>query len=182
MTLADHVLAVSAAVDEVREITGRDVHLGGYSQGGMFCYQVAAYRRSKGLASLITFGSPVDTGKAIPFGLPEELVARIAGGALAGALGGEAGAGVDVTRRASACDPVKAARQQLDFVMELHDREALLPRERQRRFLQADGWVAWPGPALADFMRQFVVHNRMLLRRVRHRGPPRDARRHHRPC
>ena len=28
------------------------------------------------------------------------------------------------------------------------DREALLPREGQRRFLEADGWVAWPGPAM----------------------------------
>ena len=36
-TLADHVLAVSDAVDRVREATGRDVHLAGYSQGGMFC-------------------------------------------------------------------------------------------------------------------------------------------------
>ncbi len=48
-TLTDHVLAVSDAVDRVREVTGRDVHLGGYSQGGMFCYQAAAYRRSAGL-------------------------------------------------------------------------------------------------------------------------------------
>lgn len=161
--LADHVLAVSAAVDEVREITGRDVHLGGYSQGGMFCYQTAAYRRSAGLASLITFGSPVDTGKAIPFGLPEELVARAAGGVLAGALGRQALPAWMSRLGFRMLDPVKAARQQLEFVMALHDREALLPRERQRRFLQAEGWVAWPGPALADFMRQFVVHNRMLL-------------------
>ena len=43
--LDDHVVAVSDAVDEVRERTGRDVHLGGYSQGGMFCYQTAAFRR-----------------------------------------------------------------------------------------------------------------------------------------
>ena len=49
--LTDHVLAVSDAVDRVREVTGRDVHLGGYTQGGMFCYQTAAYRRSEGLAS-----------------------------------------------------------------------------------------------------------------------------------
>jgi putative long chain acyl-CoA synthase len=59
-TLADHVLAVSDAVDRVREFTGEVVHLGGYSQGGMFCYQAAAYRRNDGLGSLITFGSPVD--------------------------------------------------------------------------------------------------------------------------
>jgi pimeloyl-ACP methyl ester carboxylesterase len=60
-TLTDHVLAVSDAVDRVRDAAGRDVHLGGYSQGGMFCYQTAAYRRSEGLSSLTTFGSPVDT-------------------------------------------------------------------------------------------------------------------------
>src|SRR5687768_7904033 len=48
-TLTDHVLAVSDAVDRVREATGRDIHLVGYSQGGMFCYQAAAYRRSDAL-------------------------------------------------------------------------------------------------------------------------------------
>jgi len=51
------VLAVSDAVDRVRELTGRDVHLAGYSQGGMFCYQTAAYRRGVGIDSVITFGS-----------------------------------------------------------------------------------------------------------------------------
>ena len=35
-------------------------------------------------------------------------------------------------------------------------------REGQRRFLEADGWVAWPGPAMADFLQQFIAHNRML--------------------
>ncbi|HTW13384.1 MAG TPA: AMP-binding protein, partial [Solirubrobacteraceae bacterium] len=60
-------------------------------------------------------------------------------------------------------DPVKSVRNQLDFLMRLHDREALLPREGQRRFLEADGWVAWPGPAMADFLNQFISHNRMLL-------------------
>ena len=58
-------------------------------------------------------------------------------------------------------DPVKSLRQQVDFVRQLHDREALLPRERQRRFLMGEG-SAWPGPAVADFLRQFVAHNRML--------------------
>ena len=77
-TLADHVLAVSDAIDRVREQTGRDVHLAGYSQGGMFCYQAAAYRRSEGLASLITFGSPVDTRLGMPFGLPEQVAVELA--------------------------------------------------------------------------------------------------------
>ncbi|HXO13946.1 MAG TPA: acyl-CoA synthetase, partial [Mycobacterium sp.] len=44
--LADHIVALSEALDAMADITGRDVHLIGYSQGGMFCYQAAAYRRS----------------------------------------------------------------------------------------------------------------------------------------
>ena len=52
---------------------GSDVHLAGYSQGGMFCYQAAAYRRSKSIASIVTFGSPVDTLAALPMGLPPNL-------------------------------------------------------------------------------------------------------------
>jgi putative long chain acyl-CoA synthase len=160
--LADHVIAISEAVDEVRGRTGRDVNLGGYSQGGMFCYQTAAYRRNEGLSSLVTFGSPVDTRVAMPFGLPGWIAS------------GAAGLLADVVFRNWALpawasrtgfrllDPVKSARSRIDFIMRLHDREALLPREGQRRFLEADGWVAWPGPALADFLEQFIAHNRML--------------------
>jgi len=161
-TLADHVLAVSDAVDRVRDATGRDIHLGGYSQGGMFVYQTAAYRRNDGLGSLITFGSPVDTKLAMPFGLPEQL----ASGA-AGLLADRVFRGWALPAWASRTgfrllDPVKSVRSRIDFIMQLHDREALLPREGQRRFLEADGWVAWPGPAMADFLRQFIAHNRML--------------------
>jgi len=159
--LTDHVLAVSDAVERVADATGRDVHLGGYSQGGMFCYQAAAYRRSARLASLITFGSPADTSGALPFGIPEALAG--AGAGLAAELfGGQAVPAWASRMGFRLLDPVKSVRQRIDFLLQLHDREALLPRERQRRFLMADGWVAWPGPALADFMRQFVVHNRML--------------------
>ena len=35
-------------------------------------------------------------------------------------------------------------------------------REDQRRFLEDDGWVAWSGPAIAELLRQFVSHNRMM--------------------
>jgi putative long chain acyl-CoA synthase len=161
-TLADHVLAVSDAIDVIREVTGQDVHLAGYSQGGMFCYQTAAYRRTEGIASLVTFGSPVDIRGAVPFGLPEEVAARAAG-VLADLLLGRGGLPAWASRTGfRLLDPVKAVRQQADFLLQLHDRDALLPREGQRRFLQQDGFVAWPGPALAEFMQQFVVHNRML--------------------
>ncbi len=160
-TLADHVIAVSEAVDSVRKLTGRDVHLGGYSQGGMFCYETAAFRRSAGLRSVITFGSPVDTRHGIPFGLPEQLAAELAQLLADGFRRWSVPAWVSRTGF-RLLDPVKTVRHQVEFILQLHDREALLSREHQRRFLEADGWVAWPGPALADFLRQFVAHNRML--------------------
>ena len=160
-TLTDHVLAVSEAVDHVREVTGRDVHLAGYSQGGMFVYQAAAYRRNDGLASLITFGSPVDTRQGAPFGIPGQLAVEVAE-VLAFAFRG-GGVPAWFSRNGFLLlDPVKSARNRLEFLLQLHDREALLPRERQRRFLEAEGWVAWPGPALAEFVSQFVASNRML--------------------
>jgi putative long chain acyl-CoA synthase len=160
--LADHVLAISDAVDIVRERTGRDVNLGGYSQGGMFCYQTAAYRRNVGLSSLITFGSPVDTRVAMPFGIPEWF-ATGAAGVLADAVFRNWALPAWASRTGfRLLDPVKSIRSQMDFILRLHDREALLPREGQRRFLEADGWVAWPGPAMADFLNQFIAHNRML--------------------
>jgi putative long chain acyl-CoA synthase len=161
-TLSDHVLAVSEAVDTVRELTGADVNLAGYSQGGMFCYQTAAYRRNKGLSSVITFGSPVDTRAGMPFGLPEELAVGAAG-LLAERVFGDWAVPAWFSRAGfRMLDPVKSLRNRIDFIMRLHDREALLPREGQRRFLEGEGWVAWPGPALLDFYRQFVAHNRML--------------------
>ena len=160
-TLADHVVAVSDAVDAVGEATGRDVHLAGYSQGGMFCYQTAAYRRGAGIASVITFGSPVDTRHGMPFGLPEQFAADLADLLAESFRRWSVPAWVSRTGF-RLLDPVKTMRHQLEFVLQLHDREALLSREHQRRFLEADGWVAWPGPALADFLGQFIAHNRML--------------------
>src|SRR5579862_120411 len=160
-TLTDHVVAVSEAIDAVRELTGRDVHLAGYSQGGMFCYQTAAYRRSRAVASLITFGSPVDTRHGMPFGLPERFVAELADLLAESFRRWSVPAWVSRTGF-RLLDPVKTARHQLEFILQLHDREALMSREHQRRFLEADGWVAWPGPALADFLRQFIASNRML--------------------
>jgi putative long chain acyl-CoA synthase len=161
-TLADHVQAISDAVDRVRELTGRDVHLGGYSQGGMFAYEVGALRRNQGIASLITFGSAVDTREGMPFGVPEQLASNLAG-LLAGRVLGGRGLPAWASRAGfQLIDPVRSARNRLEFIMQLHDREALLEREGQRRFLQEDGWVAWPGPAMADFLHQFIAANRLL--------------------
>ena len=116
-TLTDHVLAVSEAVDAVRDDAGLEVHLGGYSQGGMFCYQAAAYRRGEGLGSLITFGSPVDTRLGMPFGIPEEFASR-----LAGLLADRVFKGWALPAWASRTgfrllDPVKSVRSRIEFII-----------------------------------------------------------------
>ncbi|MCF8570652.1 alpha/beta fold hydrolase [Gordonia sp. HY002] len=161
-TLTDHVVAISRVVDFVRRVVGRDVHLGGYSQGGMFAYQTAAYRRSEGLASLVTYGSPVDITAAMPLGIPANLV--VPGVEF---LGDRFFSNLWVPSWLARtgfqlADPVKTAKSRIDFLRKLHDRDALLPREDQRRFIEQEGWVAWSGPAVAELLRQFVVHNRMM--------------------
>jgi putative long chain acyl-CoA synthase len=160
--LADHVVALSEAIDTVKEITGRDVHLAGYSQGGMFAYQVAAYRRSKDLASIVAFGSPVDTLAGLPMNLPAGLAP-----AAADFMADHVFNHIDIPGWLARTgfqmlDPIKTAQSRLDFLRQLHDREALLPREQQRRFLASDGWIAWSGPAIAELLKQFIAHNRMM--------------------
>ena len=59
-------------------------------------------------------------------------------------------------------DPVKSLQDRAQFLLALNNRDALLPRERQRRFLDREGWTAYSGPAIAELLEQFVTHNRML--------------------
>ncbi len=133
--LADHVVALSEAIDTIKTETGRDVHVAGYSQGGMFAYQTAAYRRSKDLASIITFGAPVDTLAALPMNLPAGVAP-----AAADFMADHVFSRIDIPGWMARTgfqmlDPIKTAQSRLDFLLQLHDREALLPREQQRRFL-----------------------------------------------
>ena len=164
-TLDDHVLAVSDAIERVAAASGRDVHLAGYSQGGMFCYQAAAYRGGRDLASLLTFGSPVDIRRNLPVPLSEELAEKLIGGLrrtierplreLEGLPGFLTSFGFKMV------SPRKELEQIVDFVGKLHDRSALERRESRRRFLGGEGFVAWPGPALRTFIDEFIVKNRM---------------------
>jgi putative long chain acyl-CoA synthase len=160
-TLSDLVVALNQALEEIIAVRGEDVFVAGYSQGGMLAYQVAAYRESKGLAGVVSFGSPVDFRGGLPEGVSPEVVARV--GKVLGSLGGRTSVPGWLTRNAfRVVDPVKSTRKQLDFLLALHDRDALLPREGQRRFIDGDGWLTAPGPALAEFAHQFIEHNRML--------------------
>ena len=164
-TLDDHINAVSESIDFVRDATGHDVHLLGYSQGGMFAYQTAAYRGSAGVASLVTFGSPVDIHRNLPK-IEDSIAGRVfelAQGALEKPLDKLEGLPGFLTSTGFKLLAVhKEVGQLMDFVRKLHDRQALEKREARRRFLGGEGFVAWPGPALRKFIDEFVVHNRML--------------------
>lgn len=161
--LTDHVLAVSDAIDRVYAATGRDVVLGGYSQGGMFAYQTAAYRRGKNIDSLVTFGSPVDTTAPLPIPISPEVAARLAGSLVdSGVLRKLALPKWATSLGFKMLSPAKTVQGRVQYLLQLHDRDALLPRERQRRFLDSEGWTAYSGPAIAELLEQFVTHNRML--------------------
>ncbi len=164
-TLDDHVKAISQSVDLVRESTGHDVHLMGYSQGGMFAYQTAAYRGSEGISSLVTFGSPVDIHRNLPM-IDDTIAGRLfelAQGAIDAPIDKLEGLPGFLTSAGFKLLAVhKEVGQLIDFVRKLHDRQALEKREARRRFLGGEGFVAWPGPALKTFIDEFVVHNRML--------------------
>ncbi len=164
-TLDDHIRGVAWAIGRVRELTLRDVHVAGYSQGGMFAYQAAAYRRGDGIASIVTFGSPVDIHKNLP-NVASDVTARLIRAArpmVDLALDSVEGIpGILTSLGFKVLSPKKELEQMLDFLLKLNDREELARRESRRRFLGGEGFVAWPGPALRSFFDQFVVHNRML--------------------
>lgn len=164
-TLDDHVRGIDEAIERVRDATGRDVHLAGYSQGGMFVYQVAAYRQNRGIASLITFGSPVNIHRSLPR-VDDEITDQLIAGLrtmIAVPLSRLEGLPSAVTSTGFKMMSLrKEAQQIVDFVGKLHDRQALLKRESRRVFLGGEGFVAWPGPAFRKFVDDIVVHNRML--------------------
>src|ERR1700757_2076375 len=161
-TLSDHVVALSQVIDSVQAHTGRDVHLAGYSQGGLFCYQTAAYRRSEGLASVITLGSAVDSLGGLPFGIPATLAGHGAQLIADHVFNRLSVSGWMARTGFQLLDPIKTIQARWDFLRQLHDREALLPREQQRRFLESEGWIAWSGPAISELLKQFIAHNRMM--------------------
>jgi putative long chain acyl-CoA synthase len=161
-TLSDHTLAVDSAITHVAHATGRSVFVCAYSQGGTFAYQAVALRRSADVSGIATLGSPVDWHRVISIGLPQNLAA---GGAawLFDAIGSRTAIPAWVVREGfRIVDPVKSARAQLKFIRQLHDREALLRREGQRRFIEVDGWVPWSGPAIVEFAHEILADNRMM--------------------
>jgi putative long chain acyl-CoA synthase len=174
-TLDDHVLGVSDCIEHIVRATGEDVHLIGYSQGGMFAYQAAAYRFGRfgrgrgrpGLASITAFGAPVDIRRNLPVQFHDTLAERLIASlrrlidrplaALEALPGTMSAAGFKLLA------PIAELRQLVTVLGRLDDEEALARILPKRRFLGGEGFIAWPGPALRKFIDEFVVGNRMKL-------------------
>ncbi|MBL1077524.1 hypothetical protein JK358_24260 [Nocardia sp. 2] len=155
-TLDDHVLAVSAAVDTMRERTGGDIHLVGYCQGGMFGYLTAAHRGGAGLASLVGIGSMVDwTAAGLPFGprVANHFAETVREGARI----------TDTVLKIwwDLVDPVSSLRNRLRGLRNPGDVPSDPVAERHRRFMAGEGRIGYPGPAASDLLRQFAIGNRL---------------------
>jgi len=165
-TLDQHIVAISETIDFIKESTGKDVHVAGYSQGGLFVYLAVAYRGSKNVKSIITFGSPVDFQRNLPKDFDRELTENILQGmrGLASTpldnLTGLPGAFTSLAFKA--VSPKKEVQYFRMMLGLLDDREALSKLEPMRRFLGGEGFVAWPGPAFRSFVDNVVVSNRLV--------------------
>ena len=137
--LADHIVALSDAIDTVTTHTGQDVHLAGYSQGGMFATRPprTGGRRTSPASSRSArrstpwprcrWASRPNIGAPAADFMADHVFNRL------DIPGWMARTGFQML------DPLKTAKSRVDFVRQLHDREALLPREQQRRFLDVRG-------------------------------------------
>ena len=162
--MSDHVVAVNDAIDFVYSQQRKPVHLAGYCQGGIFCYLAVAYRKSKNVGSVISFAAPVNLYKNFLPGVSDEVTLKVLEtigeavpkGILPSAIPGWASK--NLFRMLA---PVKQLQSWISLLKMLDDKDAILKGEDQRSFM-SDGFVAWPGPAMLEFMRQMLLGNRMV--------------------
>ena len=162
--MSDHVIAVNDAIDFVYAQQRKPVHLAGYCQGGIFCYLAVAYRKSKNVGSVISFAAPVNLYKNFLPGVSDEATLKVLEtigeavpkGILPSSIPGWASK--NLFRMLA---PVKQLQSWISLLKMLDDKDAILKGEDQRSFMN-DGFVAWPGPAMLEFMRQMLLGNRMV--------------------
>ena len=162
---SDHILAVNDAIDYVYAKKQLPVHLGGYSQGGIFCYLATAYRNSNNVASIFTFGAPVNIYKNFFPGIPDEVTTKffeVIGKAIPKRLAPTVIPAWATKNLFKLMSPSKEIKRWVSFLGSLHDRDALLQTEEGRSFLGGEGFVAWPGPALNEFLQQMLLGNRLV--------------------
>ncbi|HEX6242967.1 MAG TPA: alpha/beta fold hydrolase [Polyangiales bacterium] len=161
----DYVRAVDESIEAIRELTGREPHLVGHSQGGMLCYQVAALRRGEGIKSLITLGAPVDLHQTTA--LDPDLFGRglqlLRSGTLRSLrkLDALPSTAVDLAFRLVSIDRALRSRSR---VANGERTEPLLDDDMaaRRSVIGQRSFSAWSGPALSTFTDELVLSNRLL--------------------
>ncbi len=162
--MSDHVVAVNDAIDFVYAQQRKPVHLAGYCQGGIFCYLAAAYRKSKNMGSVVSFAAPVNLYENFLPGVSDETTLKILetiGDAIPKGILPSAIPGWASKNLFRMLAPVKQLQSWVSLLKMLDDKDAILKGEDQRSFM-SDGFVAWPGPAMIEFMRQMLLGNRMV--------------------
>ena len=164
-TQDDYVYALDDCIEQIRELTGKEVHLAGHSQGGMLAYQVAALRRGEGLKSLIALSVPVDLHQNT--GLDPDLFARALELLREGTLGslrrldGLPSAAADLAFRLVSLE--RSVRSRLRFgASDATSADAREDIAARKRMLGQHSFSAWPGPALSKFTDELVLSNRLL--------------------
>ena len=162
--MSDHVVAVNDAIDFVYSQQRKPVHLAGYCQGGIFCYLAVAYRKSKNVGSVVSFAAPVNLYENFLPGVSDETTLKILetiGEAIPSSILPSSIPGWASKNLFRMLAPVKQLQSWVSLLKMLDDKDAILKGEDQRSFM-SDGFVAWPGPAMIEFMRQMLMGNRMV--------------------
>ena len=153
----------------------------------MFCYQAAAFRRSRaGIASVITFGSPVDIHRTVP-SVGDDVAERWSS-ALRAARSSCRSTRIEglpgfLTSTGFKLLSARARRSRSSSTScsKLHDREALEKREAERLFLARRGLRGLAGAGAAQVHRRADRRQPDDVGRLRDRRPHGHARRHHVP-
>jgi len=162
--MSDHVVALNDAIEFVYAQQRKPVHLAGYCQGGIFCYLAVAYRKSRNIGSVITFAAPVNLYKNLLPGVSDETTLKVletVGDAIPSSILPSAIPGWASKNLFRMLAPIKQLQSWVSLARMLDDRDAILKGEDQRSFMN-DGFVAWPGPAMIEFMRQMLLGNRLI--------------------
>jgi putative long chain acyl-CoA synthase len=157
----DYVAAIDDSIEAIREITGKEPHLAGHSQGGMLAYQVAALRRGEGIKSLITLCAPVDLHQNTS--LDPDLFARglelVRSGTLRSLrkLDALPSSAVDLAFRLITIDRALRNRARPSEHPVLDDDMAA-----RRNVIGQRSFASWSGPALSTFTEDLLLSNRLL--------------------
>lgn len=160
----DYVRAVDESIEVIRELTGKEPHLVGHSQGGMLGYQVTALRRGEGIKSLVTLCAPVDLHQSTA--LDPDLFARglelVRSGTLRSLrkLDSLPSSAVDLAFRLLTIDRALRNRSQANHN---HQRGVLDDDMAARRSVIGQrSFENWSGRALSTFADELLLSNRLL--------------------